>query len=56
MEIDKISEVQNATLGVKFSNDTLLLKSFLDQWKISYEESDLEMTPFGLALRIKRNE
>lgn len=43
-----------ATMGVKFSNDIILLKSYLDQWKVEYDESDLEMTPFGLGHRIKR--
>jgi len=44
----------NATLGVKFSNDILLLESFLIQQKIEYKPEDLEKTPFGLALRIKK--
>ncbi len=44
-----------ATIGCKFSNDTILLKSFLDQFGIPYEDSDLEMTPLGLGYRIKRD-
>lgn len=43
-----------ANLGVKFSDDIFLLKSFLDQRKIEYKEEDLEKTPFGWGLRIKR--
>ena len=46
---------KNATLGVKFANDTFLLESFLIQQKIKYKIEDLEKTPFGLALRIKRD-
>lgn len=44
----------NATIGVKFCRDTFLLKSFLDQQKIYYDEKDLEQTPCGLALRVKK--
>lgn len=46
----------NATVGVKFCQDTILLKSFLDQRKIEYTIEDLEETPFGLGLRIKKND
>ncbi len=45
---------QNATLGVKFSNDIFLMKSFLDQRNIEYKIEDLEDGPMGLGLRIKR--
>jgi hypothetical protein len=45
---------QNVTLGVKFSNDVYLHKSFLDQQKIDYKEEELEDTPNGRCLRIKR--
>lgn len=44
-----------ATLGVKFCQDTFLLKSFLDQMKIEYKIEELEKTPLGLALRIKKD-
>ena len=46
---------QNATVGVKFSRDVFLMKSFLDQWKIEYKLEDLEDGPMGLGLRIKRD-
>jgi hypothetical protein len=46
---------QNATLGVKFSTDIFLLKSFLDQQKIEYKIEDLENGPYGLFLRIKKD-
>lgn len=45
-----------ATVGYKFCQDQILLKSFLDQRNIEYDEKDLEMTPFGLGLRIKKEE
>lgn len=45
---------QNATLSVKFSNDIIVGKSLLDQWKIEYKEEDLEDGPWGKGLRIKR--
>lgn len=45
----------NATMNVKFSNDTILLKSFLDQKNIEYKIEELEMTPFGLGLRRKKD-
>lgn len=48
------SKPQKATVGVKFCQDTLLMKSFLDQHKIPYEISELEKTPMGLCLRIKK--
>lgn len=44
-----------ATIGVKFSNDIFLMKSFLDQHKIEYKESDLDYSPFGKGIRIKRS-
>ncbi len=43
------------TMGVKFCNDTFLLKSFLDQNEIVYKLEELEMSPLGLGLRIKKN-
>lgn len=46
--------VQNATLGVKFSNDIFLLRSFLDQRGIEYKEEELDDSPFGKGIRIKR--
>lgn len=49
------SLVENATLGVKFSNDIILCKSFLDQLNIAYEDTDLEMTAFDLGYRIYRD-
>jgi hypothetical protein len=42
-------------LGVKFSRDIFLMKSFLDQWKIPYKEEDLEDGPMGKVMRIKRD-
>lgn len=44
----------NATLSVKFSNDIFLLESFLKQKGIEYKPEDLELSPFGRGLRIKR--
>jgi hypothetical protein len=46
---------QNATVGVKFSNDIFLMKSFLDQQKIEYKEEELEDSPMGKGFRIKRD-
>jgi hypothetical protein len=46
--------VQPATLGVKFSNDIFLLRSFLEKRNIPYKEEELENTPLGKAIRIKR--
>ena len=45
---------QNATLGVKFSDDVFVMKSFLDQFKIDYKIEDLEDGPIGLGIRIKK--
>ena len=44
-----------ATAGFKFCDDIIVLKSLLDQWKVEYVEADLEMTPFGLGHRIRRD-
>ena len=40
----------NATVGVKFSQKTILLKSFLDLHHIPYSVDELEMTCLGLGL------
>jgi len=42
-------------MGVKFSKNVFLLKSFLDKNNISYEAEDLEETPFGPGIIIKRD-
>ena len=42
-------------MGVKFSNDIFIEESFLIQFKIDYKLEDLEETPFGYGLRIKRD-
>jgi hypothetical protein len=42
--------------GVKFCQNTVLLKSFLDHHEVPYEESELEMTPLGLGLVTKHDE
>ncbi len=47
-------EALSATLKVKFGRDVILLKSFLDANKIDYKEKELEDTPSGRGLRIKR--
>lgn len=47
---------QKATVGVKFCQDTYLMKSFLDQRKIEYKIEDLEDGPLGLCLRIKKDD
>ncbi len=47
-------EALNATVGVKFCQDTILLKSFLDQQGVKYDPSELEKTPVGLGFRIKK--
>lgn len=46
---------KKATVGVKFSQDTFLFESFLVQHKIDYKKEELEKTPLGLALRIKKS-
>lgn len=43
------------TTGFKFSNDIVLLESFFKQQGWDYNPHELEMTPFGLGLRIKRD-
>ena len=45
-----------STLGVKFSNAIFILKSALDQWGVSYTDEDLEDSPFGKGVRIKKSE
>jgi hypothetical protein len=44
------------TVGVKFSDGIFLLQSFLDKFKIQYDESNLETTPFGLAHRVEKED
>lgn len=51
-----MTEVQNATLGVKFSQSAFVFLSLLDQWGIKYEESDLKEGPCGKMLRIKHED
>lgn len=46
----------DAKMFVKFSKSSFLLLSFLKQWNIPYEESELEETAFGLALRYKMDD
>ncbi len=46
---------QNATLGVKFSNDIFISEQKCKDWNIPYKPEDLEDGPFGRCLRIKRN-
>lgn len=55
-ELPEGSKPLESSIGVKFSNDAFLMKSYLDQRKIPYEEGELEDTPMGRCLRIKRNE
>lgn len=43
-----------STLGYKFSGDIFLLRSFLDKHGIEYKEEDLEDSPIGRGIRIKR--
>ncbi len=45
----------DCTFGVRFCQDTFLTKSYLDEKGIDYDINDLEMTPYGLALRIKKD-
>jgi hypothetical protein len=52
---DDWKKVKGATLGVKFSNDVFLSESFLVRRSIQYEQSDLEMTPFGMCHRLKKD-
>ena len=54
-EITADCQAKNATLGVKFSKDIFLMRSFLDQRKIPYKEEDLEDGPMGKGIRIKRD-
>lgn len=60
ISLEQINEndpvVQNATVGMKFSQKTILLKSFLDQHKIPYEESELTETPCGLGIILDENQ
>lgn len=48
-------EAQNVTVGFKFSKDVFLMRSFLDAQKIEYKEEDLEDSPMGKGIRIKRD-
>lgn len=43
-----------SSFGVKFSNDIFLMKSFLDQNNIEYNENELDDSPLGRGVRIKR--
>ncbi len=52
---DDECKAQNATLGVKFSNDIFLMRSFLDKQGIEYKEEDLDDSPMGKGIRIKRD-
>lgn len=52
--IEEESKPLQSTFGVKFCNDIFLLESFLKQRKIQYNEEDLENTPMGRAIRIKK--
>jgi hypothetical protein len=45
---------QNAQIGVRFSDDVFLLKSFLDQRGVKYEKDELEDSAFGKGVRIKK--
>jgi hypothetical protein len=45
---------EKATLAVKFANDIFLTKSFLDKKKIEYKEEDLEDTPLGPCIRLRK--
>jgi len=47
---------EEPTLGVKFSRDTLISEYWLIEHNISYEQSDLEDTPYGRCARIKYKE
>ena len=47
-------QLQNATIGVKFCQDTFLMRSFLDQHKIPYKEEELEDGPLGKGIRLKK--
>jgi hypothetical protein len=53
--VDDAPIARNATPGAKFSDDIMLLESFLKQFDVEYDESELEQTPYGKGLRIKRN-
>ncbi len=48
------NEPEKATIGVKFSNNIILLESFLKQKNIPYKPEDLEDTPMGIGLVIRR--
>lgn len=43
-------------MGVKFCKDIMVAKAICDKWGISYEEAELEDSPVGPALRIKRED
>lgn len=46
---------KDAKIGYKFSKDIFLLESFLKQKNISYNPNELEDSPFGKGIRIKRD-
>lgn len=48
-------EPLKTTFGVKFSNDAFLMRSYLDQQGIAYKEEELDDSPFGKGIRIKRD-
>lgn len=54
--VPELGEALKATIGVKFSNNIYINESFLKQHNIKYNPEDLEETPMGLCLRIKKDE
>ena len=47
-------QVQKGTIGVKFANDVFIMEAYLKDSGIEYKPEDLEMTPLGLAYRVKK--
>ena len=47
-------QVLDATVGVKFCQDTYILESFLIKQGIEYKREELEDTPLGKALIIRK--
>ena len=54
-ENNNLCKAVDAKMGVRFSNDIFLMRSFLDQRGIEYKEEELDDSPFGKGIRIKRD-
>lgn len=50
-----LEKEEKGTHGVKFSQNVVLLESFLKQWNVQYTEADLEDTPLGRGHVIRQD-